>query len=228
MMWKEWIETTLKRKITVSAGLLLPVVAVGTLVGFAMSGGLSTTTTTFATYEVVTGANQRVDVSQVIVRARYIDSDSHYRPLVSPVTGEAHGQIVEQFDRYDVIELLKGDIGDAKYLYVNDTRSVDRVRTDGESSTTENSLLSLSPNDEYVLFLRSRSRLESDPIEYGPIRWNLAGVPGIATLEGDELRFIAPDDVLEEIKESTALLDDRSNVSFSMSLSDIRELASIR
>lgn len=198
-------------------------VAVGVLIGYAVIGFTGGTSSTATTREFVSTAEERIRSAPLIVRAEYIDSTIHSRPILSPVDNEVHGTLTEKFDQYRVLEVINGDYDKADPLFVNDTVNIARERSNGSVENTDVGQVASKKGTEYVLFLRSRARIESDPDQFGPLRWNVASPPGIATLDGDRLKFILPPDVKESLNVSgMALPESDSDAHFSLTLSEIR------
>ena len=168
-------------------------------------------------------AETLVQRSERILIAKYLNEKSHVVDKTNAYDGTVLGDITLIVQRFQNIEVLKGDapVGDMTFVALVSSDSLDKP--DGEKMTSERETVQLSVDDNYVLFLREVPPRPEYKGQYGDVVWAYVGEPGIAQIQPDtgNLEF----KVTDRFKSERDVLS-VSNAPFELSKEEILALVS--
>ncbi len=135
-------------------------------------------------------ADQLVKASDRIVTAQYQDEELHEVPEIDPRDGQPYSSVEAIYRRFKVVETLKGDAVSGDIIFVVSSASFSWKLDDGQWRTEHYEVIPVSPDQEYVLFLKGTPRPDRYPAQYGDTVWSVVGEPGIAVIDSSgELIF---------------------------------------
>ena len=170
-----------------------------------------------------TAAERLIKDSDRIVIAQYLDETPHVIPVISTADGEQRGSVTEIYQRFKVIESLRGDASEGETTYVVITAGNTKEMSDGKVVSESHEVVPLSSGLDYVLFLRKFPRRPEYPAQYGDFVWTITGEPGIAQVDTEgTLSFKASD----RYKEESGTSGSASAASFTLTKEQIEEFAS--
>ena len=160
--------------------------------------------------------------SDVIVSATYLGEESHVTPTYTTDDGEVLSTVTEAFQRFRVVEVLKGAATAGDVMYVVNSEGYTSVTADLEPRSGEYDGIDLTADQDYVMFLERRARPDGYPSQYGDTLWTRPGEPGIAQMDSEgRLTFIATDRYKDTIKSEGLERAAGSDAPFEMTKGDI-------
>ena len=208
-----------KMMLGVGAAVLMLSALLGVAVVFYISTGSEGGSGSWQDYR---DASSLLAASERIVVATYLDEETHEIPTVTDGDGKAIGSVTEQFLRFRIVEALKGDGTASEMVYVTNTLGYKTAQIGGGSKSYSYDNIDLTANENYVLFLRSRSMIEGYPTKYGDTLWTRPGEPAIAQLDDSgRLRFIATDRYKDTVDDEGLERVSGSDAPFEMTKEDI-------
>ena len=167
-------------------------------------------------------ASSLLAASERIVEATYLDETTHEIPTVTDDDGTVVGSVTEQFLRFRIVEALKGYGTASEIVYVANTLGYKTAEIGGGSRSYSYDTIDLTTNEDYVLFLSSRSMIEGYPARYGDTLWTRPGEPAIAQLDDvGRLSFIATTRYKDTIDDEGLKRVSGSDAPFEMTKEDI-------
>ena len=167
-------------------------------------------------------ADRLVKESDRIVIAQYLDEEVHEVSEISTEDGKPYASVGEIYRRFKVVETLKGDAVSGDTIFVVFTAYFAEKLADGEWISDPYEVIPVSPDQEYVLFLKGTPRPDGYPAQYGDTVWGRVGEPGIAVIDpSGDLIFKST----ERFK-SSHQLQGSSGAPFVLSKDQLRALAS--
>ena len=161
--------------------------------------------------------------SGLIVSATYLDEESHVIPTYTTDDGEVLGSVTEAFQRFRVVEALKGEATAGDVMYVVNSVGYKSVTADGDRRTHEYDGIDLTADQNYVMFLESRARPDGYPSQYGDTLWTRPGEPAIAQVDdAGRLTFLATTRYKDTIEEEGLDRVSGSDAPFEMTKADIQ------
>ena len=121
--------------------------------------------------------------SGLIVSATYLGEESHVIPTYTTDDGEVLSTVTEAFQRFRVVEALKGEATAGDVMYVVNSVGYKSVTSEGDPVAHEYDRIDLTADQNYVMFLESRARPDGYPSQYGDTLWTRPGEPAIAQLD---------------------------------------------
>ena len=165
-------------------------------------------------------ADRLVKASDRIVTALYLDEESHEIPEISPEDGKPYSTVEAIYRRFKVVETLKGDTVSGEIVFVASSSSFSWKLDDGQWRTEHYEVIPVSPDQEYVLFLKGTPRPDRYPAQYGDTVWARVGEPGIAVIDpSGDLIFMST----ERFKSDHRVRDD-SGALFVLSKTQLQSL----
>ena len=167
-------------------------------------------------------ASSLLAASERIMVATYLDETTHEIPTVTDDDGTVVGSVTEQFLRFRIVEALNGDGTASEIVYVANTLGYKTAEIGGGSRSYSYDTIDLTANENYVLFLSSRSMIEGYPTQYGDTLWTRPGEPAIAQLDdAGRLTFIATTRYKETVDDEGLERVSGSDAPFEMMKEDI-------
>lgn len=167
-------------------------------------------------------ASSLLAASERIIVATYLDETTHEIPTVTDDNGVVVGSVTEQFLRFRVVEPLKGDVTASEIVYVVNSLGYKSAQIGGGSKSYSYDTIDLTANENYVLFLESRSLIEGYPTQYGDTLWTRPGEPAIAQLDdAGRLTFIATARYKDTVDDEGLERGSGSDAPFEMTKEDI-------
>ena len=167
-------------------------------------------------------ASSLLAASERIMVATYLDEETHEITTVTDGDGKAVGSVTEQFLRFRIRETLKGEGTAGEIVYVVNTLGYKTAQIGGGSKSYSYDNIDLTANENYVLFLSSRSMIEGYPTQYGDTLWARPGEPAIAQLDDSgRLRFIATSRYKDTVDDEGLERVSGSDAPFEMTQEDI-------
>ena len=161
--------------------------------------------------------------SGLIVSATYLDEESHVIPTYTTDDGDVLGSVTEAFQRFRVVEALKGEATAGDVMYVVNSVGYKSVTADGDPRTHEYDGIDLTADQNYVMFLESRARPDGYPSQYGETLWTRPGEPAIAQVDdAGRLTFLATSRYKDTIEEEGTDRVSGSDAPFEMTKADIQ------
>ena len=164
-----------------------------------------------------------LDESDVIVSATYHGEESHVIPTYTTDDGEVLSTVTEAFQRFRVVEVLKGAATAGDVMYVVNSEGYTSVTADLEPRSGEYDGIDLTADQDYVMFLERRARPDGYPSQYGDTLWTRPGEPAIAQLDdAGRLTFLATTRYKDTIEEEGLDRVSGSDAPFEMTKADIQ------
>lgn len=130
-----------------------------------------------------TTPDELVSASQTVVIAKFKSFEKVHVGVASQVDGQVHGTREDEIRRFDVIEVLKGDVGSEELeIFLTRANSIDLPG--GDSARILSEFPAFTPGVDYVLFLRAAVA----PGSSAP--WFLSGEPGAARIDGENVTYV--------------------------------------
>ena len=143
-------------------------------------------------------------------------------PTYTTDDGEVLSTVTEAFQRFRVVEVLKGAATAGDVMYVVNSEGYTSVTADLEPRSGEYDGIDLTADQDYVMFLERRARPDGYPSQYGDTLWTRPGEPGIAQMDSEgRLTFIATDRYKDTIKSEGLERAAGSDAPFEMTKGDI-------
>ena len=169
-------------KSKIAIGLVLSV-CLGLLFGVLLLPRLNQPSDALGLWNDYVRAAPLVEQSDRIVVAEYLDSTTYEIPEVSPVDGEAHRSVTEEYRRFRVSESLKGSVDAEEVIHVVWTAGYsEETGSDGSTEFFPYETVTLETGQEYVLFMHRLPVAPGYPTKYGDVVWAVTGEPGVAVV----------------------------------------------
>ncbi len=160
--------------------------------------------------------------SGLIVSATYLGEEAHVIPTYTTDDGEVLSTVTEAFQRFRVVEALKGAAAAGDVMYVVNSVGYTSVTADLKSLSHEYDGIDLAVDQNYVMFLESRARPAGYPPQYGDTLWTRPGEPAIAQVDdAGRLTFLATTRYKDTIKGEGLERAAGSDAPFEMTKGDI-------
>lgn len=167
-------------------------------------------------------ASSLIAASERIMVATYLDEETHVIPTVTDDDGTVIGSVTEQFLRFQIVEALKGDGTASEIVHVANTLGYKTAQIGGGSKSYSYDNIDLTANENYVLFLSSRSMIEGYPTKYGDTLWTRPGEPAVAQLDdAGRLTFVATKRYKDTVDDEGLERVSGSDAPFEMTKEDI-------
>ncbi len=158
--------------------------------------------------------------ADLIASATFVDESEFEVAIPSAVDGASHASRKDVVRRFRVVEVLKGDTavaGDEISAIVTTSNSF--PMPNGQTATVAAEHPVLEPGAVYVVFLkRTASSLAKSP-------WSFFGEPEVASLIGDDVKFLITPGYRKELLERGGAVDGNAlGGEFSLKLANLRDL----
>ena len=179
------------KKLVLGTGIPVLVLALAGVVFWGYSAMIAGGGSAASWYDYRTG-DRLLAESDMIASATYLGEESHVIPTHTTDDREVLSTVTEAFQRFRVVEVLKGTATVGETIHVVNSVEYTSVTADLEPVSGEYDGIDLTVDQDYVMFLERRARPLGYPSEYGDTLWTRPGEPAIAQLDdAGRLTFLA-------------------------------------
>ena len=183
--------TVVNKKLVLGVGFPVLFLALARLAFWGYSAMIGGGGSAASWYDYRTG-ERLLSESDMVVLATYLGEESQVIPTHTADDGEVLSTVTEAFQRFQLVEVLKGTATVGETIYVVNSEGYTSVTADLEPVSGEYDGIDLTVDEDYVMFLERRARPSGYPSRYGDTLWTRPGEPAIAQVgDSGRLTFLA-------------------------------------